>query len=318
MAKKCISKILWPVDPYELESAIQKSAAEALNGFLAASQAELEPVYILNPRQLDLGLDAPEQWLEQYRPVAEGALKSFLEGRVVSSLSGNPWKFKVLVQASASNSAAVKTLNHHVNATGAEMIFLGTHGRKGMPRLFLGSFAETLLLESKIPVLVVNSKTKSVAHYDHILFATDLSRTSWNGFRKTLALASQLGSRVTIFHSIQNPSKSSFHGESLMGATWIPMPAFVEEELIARRKVAERWLKTGLKMGVAVDIDLELTHQGIVPAILHAADRDKTSIIAMTAQSGPLASAVMGSVTRQIVREATKPIWVVRASSAKG
>ena len=40
---------------------------------------------------------------------------------------------------------------------GADMVILGTHGRKGMNRLILGSVAEEVLRDSHLPVLCVRS-----------------------------------------------------------------------------------------------------------------------------------------------------------------
>jgi len=41
---------------------------------------------------------------------------------------------------------------------GADMIVVGTHGRKGIDRLFMGSIAENVVRHSKVPVLVVPLK----------------------------------------------------------------------------------------------------------------------------------------------------------------
>lgn len=38
---------------------------------------------------------------------------------------------------------------------GADMIVIGTHGRTGIDRLFMGSIAENVVRHSKVPVLVV-------------------------------------------------------------------------------------------------------------------------------------------------------------------
>lgn len=40
----------------------------------------------------------------------------------------------------------------------ADLICIGTHGRKGISRLFLGSVAESVLRRAEIPVLVSNRK----------------------------------------------------------------------------------------------------------------------------------------------------------------
>jgi len=42
-------------------------------------------------------------------------------------------------------------------AFGADLIVLGTHGRRGMGRLFLGSDAEQILRSATVPVLLIHS-----------------------------------------------------------------------------------------------------------------------------------------------------------------
>jgi nucleotide-binding universal stress UspA family protein len=41
---------------------------------------------------------------------------------------------------------------------GADLIVMGTHGRRGMTRFLLGSVAEVVLRESHVPVLVVHAE----------------------------------------------------------------------------------------------------------------------------------------------------------------
>ena len=42
---------------------------------------------------------------------------------------------------------------------GAELIVLGTHGRRGVGRLFMGSDAENIVRRATVPVLLVRSDT---------------------------------------------------------------------------------------------------------------------------------------------------------------
>ena len=43
----------------------------------------------------------------------------------------------------------------------ADLIVLGTHGRRGFDRIFLGSVAETLVRMAPAPVLLVRAKSKA-------------------------------------------------------------------------------------------------------------------------------------------------------------
>lgn len=44
----------------------------------------------------------------------------------------------------------------------ADLVVLGTHGRRGFDRIFLGSVAETLVRMAPMPVLLVRAKPKSM------------------------------------------------------------------------------------------------------------------------------------------------------------
>jgi nucleotide-binding universal stress UspA family protein len=48
-------------------------------------------------------------------------------------------------------------INRVAARTGADMLILGTHGRKGMNRFILGSVAEEVLRESLLPILCVRT-----------------------------------------------------------------------------------------------------------------------------------------------------------------
>jgi nucleotide-binding universal stress UspA family protein len=47
--------------------------------------------------------------------------------------------------------------------TGAELIVMGTHGRRGLSRLTLGSDAELVLRESPVPVLLIRAREADAA-----------------------------------------------------------------------------------------------------------------------------------------------------------
>jgi nucleotide-binding universal stress UspA family protein len=61
--------------------------------------------------------------------------------------------------------APVDTILDHQRETGADLIIIGSHGRTGLPRLFLGSVAEGVIRNAPVPVMVVRQlplMTKSI------------------------------------------------------------------------------------------------------------------------------------------------------------
>lgn len=49
----------------------------------------------------------------------------------------------------------VEAIMEYARSSGADLIVLGSHGRSGLPRLFIGSVAEGVIRNATIPVMVV-------------------------------------------------------------------------------------------------------------------------------------------------------------------
>lgn len=143
-------KILVPVDG---SAASNRGLAEALK--LAKSLgASLEVVHAVNEFIMDSGY-APianyEQFLETLREVGRKVLK---EAEATARASG------VEVQSSLVESIggrAADLILEQAKQRSADLIVMGTHGRRGIRRLVLGSDAEQVLRSSPIPVLMVRS-----------------------------------------------------------------------------------------------------------------------------------------------------------------
>jgi nucleotide-binding universal stress UspA family protein len=61
---------------------------------------------------------------------------------------------KVIVHAGDARDAIL----HTAEQIGADLIIMGTHGRRGLSRALLGSVAETIVRTSNVPVLTVRGK----------------------------------------------------------------------------------------------------------------------------------------------------------------
>ena len=46
----------------------------------------------------------------------------------------------------------------YADEQGANLLVLGTHGRTGLMHLLMGSFAETVMRQSHLPLLVIRSE----------------------------------------------------------------------------------------------------------------------------------------------------------------
>jgi nucleotide-binding universal stress UspA family protein len=84
----------------------------------------------------------------------------------------------------------------------------------------------------------------------------------------------------------------------------------------AVREVGEKFTKEAVKtahdVDPAVEVHVELVNDRPAEAILRAADQyDALTIVVGSAGRGPMAGALLGSVTYQVVHRSTRPVLVV-------
>ena len=86
------------------------------------------------------------------------------------------------------------------------LIVMGTHGRSGMRRFFLGSIAEAMFRNAECPVLTVGpraTRQKQVpVEFTRIVFATDFSEAANGAAPYAMSLAQEHQAQVTLLHVV--------------------------------------------------------------------------------------------------------------------
>jgi nucleotide-binding universal stress UspA family protein len=305
-----VKKIAWAIDAFEETGEIQSRCIDAITQLVSTRPGvSIYPVYVLSPEHLNLPIEFNNPLQQHYSEVAIKAIHARLKDLKLKNVK----EPKVVVQQSATIKGSATKLINFCKANKMELIVVGTHGRTGIQRAFLGSFAETLLNLSKIPVLVVGAHATS-SSMKHLLFPSDLQNRSLKVFNRMLKTAKELGAKVTLLHCIPRPIEAVFQsGVYLFSGGWVPANLYLEKGEEKQRKIAKKWLDTAKKAGVTTDLVLDTTSVSIVESILRHAQSLNADLIAMPAQSGAVASTLIGSYTRQIVRNALCPVWVLKA-----
>lgn len=91
----------------------------------------------------------------------------------------------------------------HASEAEADLIVMGTHGRRGMQRLVLGSVAEAILRRSDVPVLVVPEAAAGLAPLFHVLAPTDFSVASSLALPVATGFADLYGARLNLLHVLE-------------------------------------------------------------------------------------------------------------------
>jgi nucleotide-binding universal stress UspA family protein len=89
-----------------------------------------------------------------------------------------------------------------IEEKGVDLIVLGTHGRRGLKKLVLGSVAEEVYRLATCPVLTVGPQATANASFATILFATDLSFGLQQALTYAVSLARAYGSHLVLMHAL--------------------------------------------------------------------------------------------------------------------
>jgi nucleotide-binding universal stress UspA family protein len=306
-----LKKIIWSIDAFEEKENLQERAARVLSAFQNKTFAQIEPVFVLAATDLNWPADYSNEWMHEF----EENLRVHLEKVLLTSGFPQVLTPKILLEPLASTSASVETLLEYAVKEAADLILVSSHGRKGLDRFFLGSFAETVLVHSHIPVMVIGHAVKMESQMGRILFPTEFGENSRETFRRVISIAKQLQSAVTIFHSVPMPARI------VMDTGYYPSMYGIEGEMVsfedfmkiqAEHQVrrAESWAEWAKGEGVDCDFIVDASGEAVDDLICNEVKALKSDLIIMEGQSGPIKVALLGSITRSVVRVAECPVLV--------
>ncbi len=139
-------RILIPVDGSSTaQQAVQKAA-----GLAQAFGSQATVIYVIDPYPFTgLGSDFAYGQAEYLGAAAKEAEEAIAAARAVLSAAGVTVETRV-VEAHAIWRGIIET----ANACGADLIVMGSHGRRGLEKLVLGSVTQRVLSHATQPVFV--------------------------------------------------------------------------------------------------------------------------------------------------------------------
>jgi len=190
-----------------------------------------------------------------------------------------------------------------------DLVVMGTHGRHGFSHMLLGSVAEKVIRESKVPVLTVKLDHKiAVESYNinNILVPVDFSEMSEKAFDVALKIGSFFNSEITVLFVNQPVSYYPYYlsdyysEESLIEK--------IDEQVVTKLAVLVKGRGAGYR-NINTVIKRGDPHQ----KINEVADETGSNMIIMgTHGRKGLAHMVMGSVAERVVRTSHIPVMTVR------
>jgi nucleotide-binding universal stress UspA family protein len=299
-------RIIWAVDPKEAPGSPMHRRVKRLLGHLLAHRAGVvEPVHVLQIGS-DLPAAATARWESEYIQAVELATERLIDRLALPDVVDS----RVIPLRSLSTRGAVDVLCAHAASVKADLIVTQSHSRTPVNRFFLGSFAESLVSRSRIPVIVVNPRGNDLEGFGRILFATDFGAGASSELSKVLDIAQLFEAGVTLFHAVQGGMAPAVYS-SFVGPT-VVLPDFREKWLARIQERGDHWIALAAERGVRMNFILDDTGNSPWSQIVRTARSLRAGLIVMQSHTGPVTAALLGSVTRQVIRHSTCPVWVMK------
>jgi nucleotide-binding universal stress UspA family protein len=184
-----------------------------------------------------------------------------------------------------------------VRATKADILVMGTHGRRGMEKWFLGSVTERMLRRSPIPVLTLRGSKKARTTTTRILVTTDFSEGTDNALNYALSIARANKARLTLLHVLEETRA-------------VISPQYRKEITEGvRRELLQRILADAQG---PPDIDTAVEAGTPYHIILRLLKKERIDLLVMnTHGKGMLHRALLGSTSERVVRAADCPVMLI-------
>lgn len=287
-----IDRILWPTD-------FSAGAEHAFPHAALLADWHDADLHILNVLE---GAEEARQDMEKQFPVPKEKLANHIEEERSVSIDLEGLTVTQHQEESASPAQAIVT---YADELDVDLVVAGTHGRRGLQRLLLGSVAEEVLRTAPCPVLTVRAgeERRSAGAVRNILAPVDFSEGSEMAVQHAKELALTYGAQITLLHAVEEVMYPSAYGMEIADIPGPEVVERVEESLatMARDEIGYEHVVVDSIIGYAPSVILD-----------YEEDYDVDMIVIATHGRSGLERLLLGSVTERVVRRAAAPVFVVK------
>jgi nucleotide-binding universal stress UspA family protein len=282
-----IEKVLAAVDFSDWTPAVLQTAALMARQHEAGVVAVYAELFLPPPYFTERGTEAMKEFLEAQRQAAQRHLAGLAARQVGSGVD---------LATRVVEAAPAEGILTAAEEAKAGLIVLGTHGRSGLNRLLLGSVAEKVVRQARVPVLSVRGQRPesggAMPPFRRILCPVNFTPVALDALRWAVDLARRGGAELVLLTAIEegpetDPDAIRVHEERLCAT----LPA------AARAHCAFRPL---VRAGDPAE------------QILKAAAGEGCDLIVLGAQHRPLLeTTIIGTTSARVMRHATCPVLTV-------
>jgi len=208
--------------------------------------------------------------------------------------------------------AAAPALIDYAETHDVDLIVMGTHGRRGLRRMLLGSVAEEVVRWAPCPVLTVRSEEQVDGELKSILVPVDFSASSQAAVRQAFRLARLFGARLDVLHVGETVPVPNFYDTG--GVAYEFGSSFAEEAINELHGFAADAFPEEPGEKVEVQAHVGVGHSPNV--IAKEAERLGSDLIVMgTRGLSGLKHLLIGSVAERVLRLARVPVLIAKSEA---
>jgi nucleotide-binding universal stress UspA family protein len=189
-------------------------------------------------------------------------------------------------------------IRHVVDADKPDIVVMGTHGRRGLERWFLGSVTESLLRHSPVPLLTVSPATaRGERHFRRIVVTTDFSDGTADALAYAFSIAQEHQAHLDLLHVVHDVGIdiSRRYRDPYLKNVRTKLENLIPGE-------AKDWCKVNTKIEAGVPYRV----------ILSVIKQTKPDLLVMNIHGkGMLDRALLGTTAERVVRAANCPVLLI-------
>jgi nucleotide-binding universal stress UspA family protein len=280
-----IQRIVCPVDFFPASLRAVDYAITLANNY----EADLHLVHVVSPV-----LYSTEQYALNVSEIMDGLEKA--SAQKMKKLEMKARAAGATVTTSIRTGDVTCGISAAIDATKPDIVVMGTHGRRGLEKLFLGSVTEYFVRRLPIPVLTVRGRRRS-RRLRRILVTTDFSKGTPEALNYALSIAKENQARVILLHVLEEMralTSKNYRAE---------LAKRVEPKLLALVPHAAR---------KGCDIQIRIEAGTAYSEVLTVIKRERIDLIVMSTHGkSMLDRALLGSTADRVARAAECPVMLV-------
>ena len=247
-------------------------------------------------------------YADAYAPVSmQKAPEEALLERLCEGVEGQKAE---VVRAVRRDIAAAPAIVDYAKDNDIDVVVMGTHGRRGLRRLLMGSAAEEVVRLAPCPVIVARcaeTRTSGPHGQNAILVPVDFSRHARFALRHAKELAQLFHARVELLHVIEEQLHPAFYNTGVFSIYEL-MPNI---EARAKEELEKFFNETE---GPDVPAVFHVLHGNAAHEIVDfAREHEHVMVVMATHGLKGMEHLLMGSVAEKVVRQAPCPVFTVKA-----